>query len=196
MKKVGLLSLIIIFGVFSWNSVSAQQLVIEGNGAGSQTSVVIDSGTSLNLNQNNSSTIVTNITSKSNTGNNKVNENTGNATIVTGDSSTSIKVTNIVNTNISSDNCCITPTIKPHPTVVITSTPDPTSGSGTSSDPSSNSSNNSSSPSTSIGGGEVLSLSATSGENDVKDILLISSAFICLGLAATSLLRHSLFLHL
>ena len=60
---------------------------------------------STNVEQTNSASITNNITVHSNSGGNKANGNTGNGTVVSGDSSVDVAVSNTANTNESSLSC-------------------------------------------------------------------------------------------
>lgn len=158
--------------------VSARELEIVGNSPSSQNSITIQSGSSININQNNQGDISTNIDAQATTGGNSASGNTGaDTTIVTGDSGIDIQVKNFLNSNFIQLDCC-DPTSSPSPSVP-TSTPttqitvDPTSPpspvSNGSSRPSSSSSNSSASG---TGGAPVLGLSATATPAGISHLFL------------------------
>jgi hypothetical protein len=175
-----LISLIFLAGVLALSSsgVRAEELSIVGNGSGTQNSVTVNSGSSLNLYQQNSADISTRINASAETGGNSASGGTGGATIQTGDSTIDIKVTNILNSNLNQVNCCdpsATPT--PDPVQPI-STPSPSSSTA---DPASSSSSGGSSGGTGTAP-VVLGLSATSS-SDPTSALVASLGLICLSTA-------------
>ena len=90
--------------------VSADELVITGNGAGSTSDVATTSNQNTNVTQSNTTTSSTEVTTDSNTGNNMVSENTGGtSTIVSGNVTTDVLIENSGNVNASSADCCIAP---------------------------------------------------------------------------------------
>ncbi len=114
MKKIFLIGLS-LFLVFNLNSVSAEELKIGGNGQESVNTIVIDSGSTLNINQSNGAFINNEIKAKSNTGGNSITAGEG-GKIITGNAKTTVKVNNILNQNI------ITSPV-PSKEIVPTSTP-------------------------------------------------------------------------
>lgn len=166
--------------VFTSSWVRAEELSIGGNGPGGQNSVIINSGSSLNLYQQNSADISTRIDASAGTGGNSASGGTGDATIQTGDSTIDVKVTNILNSNLNQSGCCgpsVTPTPDPGQP---TSVPGPSSS--TSGQSSSSSSSSGGSSSGTGGAPAVLGLSATSSA-DPASTLIVSLGLICLSIA-------------
>lgn len=176
MNKYIILSLLIGIVVLGVSSVKAESLEINGNGSDSSNGVVIDSGSVVEVHQDNKAEIKNVINTSTNTGSNKVN-GSENGSIKTGNSSTTVKVTNILNNNISTVECCIekvTTTPKPQ----VTTTPAPQNQ--TSSSSSSSSSENNPGSGSAIGGAPVLGLSDTSSENDLNHNIIITASSLCL----------------
>lgn len=183
MNKHFIIVSLVIAGVFVLGSskVHAEKLVIEGNGSNSINGIVIDSGSVIETSQTNKAEIKNEINAQSNTGNNKIN-GSENGSIKTGDSNTNVKVTNILNSNISTVDCCIDkPTTSPKPQVILTPTSTPT-GNPSSSTNTSSSDQSSSNPGsgTIIGGAPVLGLSDTSSDNEIQDNIVITASTLCL----------------
>lgn len=101
-SAISLLSLVLAVG-----SVSAA--TISGNGAGSHNEIIMKSKVSFAVDQANLANFGNDIGTSSNTGNNKADKNTGGSvTIVGGDSSSTVGVTNAANSNsnTSTNSCC------------------------------------------------------------------------------------------
>lgn len=79
---------------------TAQSEVISEHGAGGVNAVNAQITSTQNITATNSTTIVNNIKGTSSTGNNRIHDVSGNATIKTGTASITIKVSTVVNTNI------------------------------------------------------------------------------------------------
>lgn len=171
-KILSLTALLFLYIVTSSEGVIAQELDVSGNGAGSINSVVVTSGSVVNLYQTNTTEIVNSINANSNTGGNDINLGAG-GSIKTGDATTIIKVTNIANQNSSTINCCaeptLTPTPKPQPTQAPSITIITTSAS---------TSTSTSSPA--IGGSPVvLGLSNTASESQVAQLIRLGFGLVC-----------------
>lgn len=89
--------------------VFAEEMVISGNGEGSSNEVSISSTQSTNVQQTNEANVQNNVENDINTGNNETNNNTGDASIQTGDANSSVIVNNELNANFAENECCPTP---------------------------------------------------------------------------------------
>ncbi|KKT58494.1 MAG: hypothetical protein UX91_C0006G0032 [Candidatus Amesbacteria bacterium GW2011_GWB1_47_19] len=186
---------IIIFVVFllTLSGISrlvfAQELTITGNGGGSENSIVVQSGSSINVRQGNSIDVVNDIKSSANTGGNSASGNSGNAVIQTGDATTEVDIKNFFNTNFVKTDCCATPApeITPDPGSAVnpTSTPVPDPGSlpqnnTGSSSPSSSGGSSSGDGGGGTGGTQVLGLSATAGPAGFSEYAFYLAGALCL----------------
>jgi len=159
--------------------VLAEELSIEGNSAGSSSTITVNSGSALDLYQQNSGTISTAIEARAETGGNSASGNTGGATVVTGDSTVDIQVKNFLNANLGQTDCCdLTPTPAPAP-----HDPSGPADPGAPAPSASNSTSSSNSSSAGVGGAPViLGLSATSS-SDLPTAVTTSVGLLCLTLA-------------
>lgn len=181
MRRIYLSLLVIFFTAVFLTHVSAEELVISGNGADTQNSVVVNSGSSVVNPQTNSFEAITNVVVRADTGGNSASQNTGDVSITTGDAVVKVSVTNQGNQNISQPQPKATPTSAPSPTSV------PTSASPgnppTSSSQSSSSSSGPSGGSGGVGTAPVLGLSSTSGESNLLSSVITTLGILCLGTA-------------
>ena len=199
MKKIILTWVLAVILLFSFHtSITALEISVSGNGENTNQTVTILKEESIKVVQDNKATVTNNINATADTGNNTANGNTGKSTIVTGNASSNVVITNNINTNTGNvQTGCCSPT--PLPTNAPTVTPDPgnkqptptpinNQSSNSDSDTSSSSEN---SESGGIGGpsGEILGLSATSGDNS---ILFLTTALICVGLGMLLLGRQTI----
>ncbi|KKU55437.1 hypothetical protein A3C34_01555 [Candidatus Amesbacteria bacterium RIFCSPHIGHO2_02_FULL_48_21] len=178
------------------------ELDVSGNASGSDNSIVVQSGSSINVQQGGSIELTNEIDARANTGGNSASGNEGETTITTGDATTEVEVNNFFNQNKAIIGCC-TPT--PIPTQKPQSAPDPTAtpvpavggaqpttapaaSTGASTSGSSSGSGGGTGGS-SAAGGQVLGLSATSGPVSVLEYAFYLAASICL--SGAKLLRVS-----
>lgn len=102
MSKKVLLSLVLCFAVnaSSLGRVYATEIVIEGNGGGSDNQVQVTSTTETTVTQENNAEVSNNVENNANTGGNEANSNNGNTNIQTGNAENS---TTVNNENINSN---------------------------------------------------------------------------------------------
>jgi hypothetical protein len=171
-------SLVVFFlGVVLLSPVSAEELVISGNSADTQNSIILNSGFSVVNPQSNSFEAITNVDAQADTGGNSASQNNGDVSIITGDAVVNVSVTNQGNQNIFGPQVYATPTSILAPTSV----PGPTR-----SNPSISSFQGSSSSSGSsggIGGAPIFGLSATSGTPELLTSVTATLGLICLSFA-------------
>ena len=109
-KTLTALSLSAISLLLAGSSVFASSSLIDGNGAGSNNTVVSKNKTHASVNQSNDANFHNKISLKSSSGKNKTNKNTGgDVSVGTGDTSSSVDVANQANVNTASDpskSCC------------------------------------------------------------------------------------------
>ncbi|HET7098830.1 MAG TPA: hypothetical protein VFI61_01190 [Patescibacteria group bacterium] len=86
--------------------VRAEEFVISGNGGGSSSEISLSLATTAVVEQTNNANITNNVDSSANTGGNEANNNSGTASITTGDIYESINVTNTANTIVTDTPCC------------------------------------------------------------------------------------------
>lgn len=85
----------------------ASEIVISGNGAGSDNTVGVTQVNTTSVNQTNNANVSNVVTSNANTGNNGANFNTGgNVTVNTGAANVSANVSNNLNSNAATVDCC------------------------------------------------------------------------------------------
>lgn len=155
---------VLALGIFFVAScVQAEDLIISGNGAGSDNSININNSSQTTVNQQNSMDVNNKVDASANTGGNTAD----NGSVETGNANIFVKIKNFFNSNTAQVECCETPAPKPtqNPT-----NPTPTAGVGDGGGGSSNGSGDGgssggSSNGGSSSGGQVLGLSATSGES-------------------------------
>lgn len=83
------------------------EIVISGNGAGSDNSANVTQNSTTNVSQSNTAFVSNNVSSNATTGNNNANFNTGgNVTIGTGNANTTVNVSNDLNKNFADVKCC------------------------------------------------------------------------------------------
>lgn len=189
MPKFLIVLLSVLFLIASHNLVRAENLEIIGNGAGSQNGINIVGGSTTTNQQNNDTQYQNTIKAKADTGGNSTSGNNGNSTIITGDSTVSVNVSNKGNTNTAKvDGCCKdptpTPTKKPSQTPTPTPTPGPTNGGGN---------GNGGNGNGGVGGGgsnpQIIGLSKTSG-NSLNQYLFYTAGLLCLSLGGKLLLKR------
>lgn len=192
MKKYMLVSFIAIATLSLVGRIFAEEYIVGGNGAGSNNSIQISGQSQSVVVQENTATVNNSINADSNTGGNSVSGSQG-GSINTGDATTKVTVTNALNSNSAQVTCCVSPTPSdpkmPTPTPAkATGTPTPTQGpsgggvnnnGGGGSGDNANGGGSSGSSTGGTGGGEILGLSATSGDNSVLN--LIGSVCVTLG---------------
>ena len=198
MKKI---LIAVLAASFLATSVYAVDISVSGNAAGSQNNVSIDQGSTQTVQQGNSGTVDNNINATANTGGNNVSGNSnGNNIIKTGDSTIKTTVTNQLNSNNAQVTCsnCATPTVQPTQAPQPTATPAPSGdgggnggngGNGSGNGGSSNSNGSSNGSNGGIGGGDVLGLSATSGESTQQFFTIAGTVCLILGSALFNLKR-------
>lgn len=85
----------------------ATHLVISGNGSDSNNDVNVEVEHSTSVTQSNSADVYNDVNAKSNTGDNKAEDNTGGeVSIETGDADSDVSVTNTLNSNSADVDCC------------------------------------------------------------------------------------------
>lgn len=183
MKFLGI-TLSLFAAAFFFRSASAVELSIEGNAAGSDNTIQINSSQQTTVNQQNQMNVTNDVDANANTGGNS----TDNGSVETGDASVFVKIKNFFNQNSADvDDCCpegVTPTPPeagqtPTPTVYDPGKPTPT--------PTPIESGQAQPPTTSsggggVGGGEILGLSAAAGEG-TTEALFYTLGTLCLALA-------------
>jgi hypothetical protein len=104
--------LLLLTGSLFTRKAHAEEIIISGNGAESDSQVNVSSSTDTNVSSNNNTAIDNNVNVDANTGNNSVSGNTGGDTAVqTGDTTVNANVQNAANTNVINVNqCCPTGT--------------------------------------------------------------------------------------
>lgn len=97
---------LVLFGAIVPNAV-AEEIIISGNGAGSDNQVAVGSTQQTTVTQSNTASITNNVTTNANTGNNTASNNTGGDTaIVTGNVTANTEVINSVNSSsVTLDPC-------------------------------------------------------------------------------------------
>jgi len=84
-------------------------LVITGNGSGSQNFTQVNQTSTTNVTQNNTANVTNNVSADSNSGSNNASFNTGGmVTVASGPATTNVDVTNVLNNNIAEVDCCAT----------------------------------------------------------------------------------------
>ncbi len=111
MRKIIVSTLVSALGfMLVTGGVSAASITVGGNGAGSLTSVTAHSFTLSSTSQGNLADFLNHVSAKTNTGKNTASFNTGGNTSIVGggDSSTTLGVNNVANTNTSTStpSCC------------------------------------------------------------------------------------------
>lgn len=189
--KYLLLPFILFFVLLTSDGVFAQELEITGNGSASTSTVVVKSGSIVNVVQTNSAEIKNSIQNTSNTGGNQIGGSNG-GSIKTGDSSTVVKINNFINQNSTTIPCCDSPT--PAPSVKPMATPTSVSTESQSNSSNNTSSSNPSGSGSNIGGAPVvLGLSNTSSASDHIKILTTTIGIVCIisSLGLISSARHA-----
>lgn len=190
MSKFLIVLLSVLFLIASQNLVRAENLEIVGNGAGSQNGINVVGGSTTTNQQNNDTQYQNTIKAKADTGGNSTSGNNGNSTIVTGDSTVSVTVTNKGNTNTAKvDGCCKDPTPTPTKKPTPTPTPGPSNGGGNGNGGNGGGNGGSSGG---IGGGsnpQIIGLSKTSG-NGLDQYLFYTAGLLCLSLGGKLLLKR------
>lgn len=187
MKRMIVPIALIVAGLLFVGTAQAIDLNNSNNGAGSNNSVNVQQSQSTTVQQQNSADITNEFDVNQNTGGNSASGNNGNATIETGDTSATFKVTNTFNMNNAEVGCCDqngpTPTTKP-----VQPTPTPKPGApgpgeavGGASSPGSSGGSG--------GGGQVLGLPPTSGEWSVLDMVSMIG-IICVALGSVLLRKN------
>jgi uncharacterized membrane protein YgcG len=161
MRLLGLTILaLVIFFVAS--AARAAEFSISGNGAGSENSIKIESSSKTTVNQQNQMDVTNDVNAVANTGGN----NTDNGSVKTGDANIFVKIKNFFNSNSADVKCCTTP--EPKPTQNPTNPTPPAGGDGGGGGVGGGGGNGGgggTSDGGSAAGGQVLGLSATSGES-------------------------------
>jgi hypothetical protein len=86
---------------------AGNQIVISGNGAGSDNTATVTQNTTSNVSQNNVANVTNTVNADARTGGNDANFNTGgNVTVGTGNANVTVNVSNDLNRNVASVNCC------------------------------------------------------------------------------------------
>ena len=88
-------------------ALASTNIVISGNGAGSDNAATVSQSNVNTVTQNNTANVTNNVTSNANTGKNDANFNTGgDVKVQTGGASTTTTVTNALNNNTAKVDCC------------------------------------------------------------------------------------------
>ena len=86
---------------------ASTEIVISGNGAGSENWATVGQTNTTTVTQNNSANVTNNVNADAKTGGNDANFNTGgNVTVDTGDAKTDVSVSNALNSNSADVDCC------------------------------------------------------------------------------------------
>ena len=101
---VSLIFLLILSSSASF--VSGLELIISGNGDGSENSINVDLDQEKNIAQSNESEVDNEIQIESDTGNNNIENSSGESEIITGNSEINVQIINQVNQNINNSQCC------------------------------------------------------------------------------------------
>ncbi|MBI4067646.1 hypothetical protein HY407_04635 [Candidatus Gottesmanbacteria bacterium] len=181
------LSLLLLFLVFI-STTQAVEFNVSENGSGSKNSINFNQSGNTTVNQNSNANINNNINATANTGGNEASNNTGgNTTIKTGDASVKVNVDNKLNNNSAVVNCCTTPTPKKPtstPPSGPTSTPKPGNGNGNGNGGNGGGGNGGAGVGGPAGGGQVLGLAPTGGENTASIFYILGVLCFALGGAA------------
>lgn len=90
-------------------TVFAEEIIISGNGSGSTSEAVVNVTNTTSVTQTNNAQITNEVNPTANTGENTASNNTGGSTaIVTGDTTTNVEVTNLINNSVVETPCCET----------------------------------------------------------------------------------------
>jgi uncharacterized membrane protein YgcG len=162
MRLLGLT--VLVLGIFFVARIArADEFSISGNAAGSENSIKIESSSHTTVNQQNSMDVKNTVDASANTGGNTAD----NGSVKTGDANIFVKIKNFFNSNTADVKCCTTP--EPKPTQNPTNPTPPAGGGdgggGSSSGSSDGGSSGGAGGGGSSSGGQVLGLSATSGES-------------------------------
>ena len=86
---------------------ASTEIVISGNGAGSDNWATVNQTSTTTVNQSNNANVTNNVDADADTGNNDANFNTGGVVVIdTGNATTDINVANALNSNSANVNCC------------------------------------------------------------------------------------------
>lgn len=160
----------------------AEEFIISGNGAGSDNSINFQSSSETSINQQNQMDVNNEVDANANTGGN----DTDHGSVETGDASVFVKIMNFFNNNSADvDNCCPDGQPTPTPTGFVPGQPTPTTapgigGPGTSNGGGGNGGGGVGGPSAD---GEVMGLSAASGDGVIEQIFT-TLGVLCLALGS------------
>ena len=105
-KKIFLtISIFASFILFTGRT-SAEELVVSGNGEGSQNQINVTSSSTNNVAQTNNAEVQNNVDAKADTGSNEASSNTGDVSIATGDVEELVSIENKLNASFAETNCC------------------------------------------------------------------------------------------
>lgn len=105
-KIVAILAAIVILLQSSAPLVIAEEFVISGNGAGSESEVSTSIQTSTSIEQTNSGTVTNNVDTNANTGGNEIKDSSGESSITTGDISSAVQSQTTLNSSSVENKCC------------------------------------------------------------------------------------------
>lgn len=178
MKKIiGTLCVLTIFAT----AAHATEYIISGNGSGSDNSIEVNSNSETTIEQNNQGSFTNDIDASANTGGN----DTDGGSVETGDASVLVRIRNFFNSNSADVDCCpegVTPT----PSVYDPGQPTPTPTTPPTGGGNGGGGNGGGGGGVGGPGGEILGLSAASGQSEIFFYALGS---LCLALGG-ALVRH------
>jgi hypothetical protein len=108
-RLIYILSALTVVFLAGKNPVLAEEITIENNGAGASSEVSVQQATQTTVAQTNNSTVNNDVAVKTDTGSNQVSDNSGPATITTGEVKTETTLTNNVNQTKVDQPCCTAP---------------------------------------------------------------------------------------
>lgn len=86
--------------------VLAEEFVITGNGSGANSEVVVQTESSVTIEQSNNTSINNEVDTNANTGGNEITDSAGPSTITTGNIETQVDVGNSMNSSVVNNDCC------------------------------------------------------------------------------------------
>ncbi len=105
-KIIAILAAIITLLQSSTPLVIAEEFVISGNGAGSDSEITTTLQTTTSIEQTNNGAVTNNVDTNANTGGNEIKDSSGESTITTGDINSSVQTQTSLNSSIIENDCC------------------------------------------------------------------------------------------
>ena len=105
-KIIAILAAIITLLQSSTPLVIAEEFVISGNGAGSDSEITTTLQTTTSIEQTNNGAVTNNVDTNANTGGNEIKDSSGESTITTGDVNSSVQKQTSLNSSIIENDCC------------------------------------------------------------------------------------------